>query len=74
MEHWIERIVNDLYEMDVGKHTIAMEHLYQIRPYRIHDVFMKCDRKRWWIRLETMWMADDHDHSERYLIPYQKIK
>mgnify|MGYP002408618453 CR=1 FL=1 len=23
MEHWIERIVNDLYEMDVGKHTIA---------------------------------------------------
>lgn len=74
MEHWIERIVNDLYEMDVGKHTIASGTSISgsIHIGNSCDVFIANAIGKKLRELgsesETIWIADDHDPLRK--VPY----
>ncbi|MDR2830941.1 MAG: lysine--tRNA ligase [Methanobrevibacter sp.] len=74
MEHWIEKIVNDLNDMDVEKHVIASGTSISgsIHIGNSCDIFIaSCLGKK--LRemgrnCETIWMADDYDPLRK--VPY----
>ncbi len=79
MTHWIENIANELSKMDVEEHIIASGtsisgsiHIGNSCDIFIANGIGKKLREKG-KKAKTIWIADDHDHSEKYHILYLNL-